>query len=261
MPARGAGTSFKYFGDKCFGGESYPWDIVKNGEDEIKNILTKEYEIPKLITSHSGSGDDLAHILHLIPKSTLVVYAHRQETSRALSAIKHVVVTCYCNDKSAESSLVEKREDSACYVSEVELVDLVKNQDFEIGEGGASALSCSVYEEIESSSPNMIFMDYSNADEIQSLIAEKYCPDLVGKPVRAPEEEPSPVYVHMNHTVNESGEELVPLDDWLSAKSALLEFALRMNEKATCVAATRKMEDGLFSCEDGYLNSKGLFLN
>mmetsp|Transcript_12329 Transcript_12329/g.21381 ORF Transcript_12329/g.21381 Transcript_12329/m.21381 type:complete len:381 (+) Transcript_12329:203-1345(+) len=257
MPARGAGTSFQQFGDKCFGAGSLTSDAVRGGEDALKELMMQQYEVPKVITSHNGSAENMAKILHDIPKTSLVIYSHREETPRMLSAIKHVLATRYCGDKSIKSSLVEKMEGDECYVKEGELVNLVKEQSFEIGEGAGAALSCDVYDTIEEYGPTMLFMDYSNADEIQNLLAEKYCPDLVGKPVHATEETP-PVFVHTENPINESGESIVSLDEWLEAKSTLLEFALRLNDKATCVGKTRKMEDSLLSCKDGYLSSNAL---
>ena len=95
----------------------------------------------------------------------------------------------------------------------------------------------------------MIFMDYKQASQIQDILAEKYCPQLLGTPVavNVGAEKKIDVYVSTNNTSN------VTLDNWLATKSSTLEFALRLNKDASCVSKTRIMEDQL------YLNNGILF--
>ena len=56
-----------------------------------------------------------------------------------------------------------------------------------------------------------------------------------------------------NITSAESGVDRVLLKDWLKAKESTLEWALGLNRNGSCRAKTRKMEDELFSCQDGFL--------
>ncbi len=81
--------------------------------------------------------------------------------------------------------------------------------------------------------------------------AEKYCPALVDDPVE------SNVGSEKNYEANvrlKSGE-TIPLSTWLKAKQSTLEWALGLNTEATCRAKTRIMENELFGCNAGFLDT------
>merc|ERR1712029_1062553 len=121
-------------------------------------------------------------------------------------------------------------------------------------------LTCDMYQAIEEYAPNMVFMDFKRADDLQRLLAEKHCPKLAQKiaeePVRVnTAKKDNEVYVRVDETYADSGGFNVTIKEWLETKSSLLELALKLNDEATCVAKTRRMEDGLLDCEDGFLNT------
>jgi hypothetical protein len=107
----------------------------------------------------------------------------------------------------------------------------------------------------------MIFLDYKQANHVQSLIAEKFCPGLVNDPIEAnvASEKKAKTYVQVmknaTTTATENGYDSISLREWLKAKQSTLEWALGLNEGATCTAKTRFVEDKLGGHEEGFLRA------
>jgi hypothetical protein len=108
----------------------------------------------------------------------------------------------------------------------------------------------------------MIFVDYKEANHVQNLIAEKFCPGLVNDPVEenVATEKKAKAYVQVmkNATTTaatENSYDSIFLREWLKAKRSTLEWALGLNEGATCTAKTRFMEDKLAGHEEGFLHA------
>ena len=59
----------------------------------------------------------------------------------------------------------------------------IKNKVFEIGIGQSELLSCDTYDAIRMNAPNMAFISYNHVNELQELLADRYCPDLVNEQV------------------------------------------------------------------------------
>ena len=97
--------------------------------------------------------------------------------------------------------------------------------------------------------PTMAFIDYQKANEIQELISEKYCPQLLGPVVTNVAAQKNILVYVWSNAANTN----VTLDQWLATKSSTLEFALRLSANATCVSKTRIMEDQLY-LNNGVLN-------
>ena len=89
------------------------------------------------------------------------------------------------------------------------------------------------------------------------LVAEKYCSDLQGEPIASNvgAEKDTQTFVRVKNGVSGKTDDLVVLRDWLKAKQNTLEWALGLNNKATCTANTRVMEDNLFSCGGGFIKA------
>lgn len=258
MPAKASGSSMKQFSRSC-NDASYNEmkDNFLNDPAALKNLLTKSWEMPGVISSHIYQPQTLVDIIINVPRDTLLIYSHRQETPRLQSAVKHVLQSRLCSNLPNAKKDIErygiKRHGLQCNISEKNLTELIESGKNEIGISTNRLLTCDTFEAIENYAPTMIFMDYKQANQIQDIIAEKYCPQLLGKPVavNVAAEKKMDVYVSTNNMSN------VTLDNWLATKSSTLEFALRLNDKATCVAKTRIMEDKLYLC-DGFLNVREL---
>ena len=99
-------------------------------------------------------------------------------------------------------------------------------------------------------------MNYKQANLLQALITEKYCPNLTGEPIASNvgSEKETKTFVKLSNSVN--GEpDLVSLKKWLKAKQNSLEWVLGLNDSATCTAKTRIVEDKLSGCEVGFVKA------
>jgi len=250
-PAKAAGTSMYYFPSRCNNGTPLPPEemgkFLRRASRE--SSLTKYYEMPSVVSSHIHS-QTLVDIIKDAPRDILLLYSHRQETSRLQSAVKQVLTRdCGSAKDSGDDAL--KREGNSCYVSEEDLLEIIKSGKAEIGQSTNSLLTCEVYEAIEDYAPTMAFIDYQKANEVQELISEKYCPSKSGNPFVKNVANEKDMQVHVRSNATSAAD--VTLDHWLATKSSMLEFALQLNKDATCVSKTRIMENQL------YLNNGILF--
>mmetsp|Transcript_4907 Transcript_4907/g.10759 ORF Transcript_4907/g.10759 Transcript_4907/m.10759 type:complete len:340 (+) Transcript_4907:146-1165(+) len=257
------GSSVKAFSDECR--DEFPELAFQY--PELSEHLLADYETPKILASHFLSPDHLINHIETTTKDTLTIYVHRPETSRIHSAIKFLlsnrgcrcVASGLCQQGTREQSPVtfEKVDGLDCYVNEDHVLELSKLKQNEIGGSGEKLLTCDTYDAIQRYGPNLVFMDYKKVTNLSDVLAGRYCPELVGNnynPRRNKEQERHRVFVTTNSTHS------VPVEEWLKTKSRLLESALGLDEKApfTCRAKTKKWEEMLNSCEDGFLNVKGL---
>lgn len=262
MPAKAAGTSLKDFSKAC-NGPSYSElrdNFISDLRFDLADILSNFYRMPLVIASHLYHVDNLVYLLENAARNALIIYVHRDETKRLSSAINQVVTDWCRRGNGYADSVIKppkgffyKEQKNKCYVEESKLINVaIKKKESEIGLGATELLPCEAFEAIKANAPNMMFLDYKYGNDLQNLLAEKYCPSLADKPVEsnvasAKEYE---AFVQVKNS------EIVPLNDWLKAKQSTLEWALGLHHKATCRAKTRIMEDKLFSCETGFLNTR-----
>ena len=265
MPAKAAGSSLKQFVEKCNGpeysqlrtnflGAAGNYDFKKN----YPQILTNSLVMPPVVASHLRSSDEpFIHLIRNMPTSNLIIYFHREEHSRLRSAIKHAVVARapLHNDM---HYIFERIDDNKYFLEERTLFSLILKRYGEMSPGTYDLLSCETYQAIDDYAPNMAFVDYRDANFVQKLIAEKHCPDLVGEVVEtnAAESVQNEAFVLVNNS-STGGVSEVPLDVWLDGKMSSLEWALGLNDGATCVGKTRAMETELSLCNSGFLMSRG----
>ena len=252
-PAKAAGSSMYSFSSECNNGTPYTYGEMGKflRRTSGESSLTKYYEMPSVVSSHVHSSQTLVDIIKDAPRDTLLLYVHRQETSRLQSAVKQVLDRdCGSTKDSGDDADALKREGNSCYVNEEHLLEIIKSGKAEIGQSTNNLLTCEVYEAIEDYAPTMAFIDYKKANEVQELISEKYCPSLLGNPVVKNVADNKQFQVHVKSIATSAD---VTLDQWLATKSSTLEFALRLNKDASCVSKTRIMEDQL------YLNNGILF--
>lgn len=261
MPAKAAGTSMKDFSKAC-NGPSYSElmdNFISDLRFDLADIISNFYHMPHVIASHLYHVDNLVYLLKNVGRNTLILYVHRDETKRLSSAINEVV-TNWCRggnghvEVEAPRNFFYKRKQNKCYVEEKKLINVaIKKKEHEIGLGASELLQCEVFEAIKANAPNMVFLDYKYGNNLQKLLAEKYCPNLVDVPVESNVASAKEFEALVKIT---NSEETVPLNEWLKVKESTLEWALGLHHEATCRAKTRIMEDVLFSCENGFLNTK-----
>jgi len=259
MPAKAAGTSLKEFAIKC---NPPSYSRLKDNfiNFDIEQVLTNSLQMPNVIASHINNDDNLIYMINNIPKSTLLIYIHRDETQRVTSAINEVVTNWCRRGNGHPNILLEppskffyKEDMNKCYVSEEQLInDAIKNKVYEIGIGQSELLSCDTYEAIRMNAPNMAFILHLQVNELQELLADKYCPDLVNEQVV------SNVGSNKEYQAYVRGKSSspIPLSKWLQAKQNTLEWSLGLNSHAACTAKTRLMEKKLLDCDSGFLTTE-----
>ena len=183
-----------------------------------------------------------------------MIYLHREETQRLKSAIKHVLQSRVCKDKSVLSKYASLNG-THCSIDESILVNsIIQNRQNEIGIGGTDVLTCGTYAMIENTAPKMVFINYIQASKLQSLIAKHHCPKLIDAryEVNVGDDKQMRVSVKLDRTKNDE-KNVVGIEEWLGGKIGLLELSLGLKKKQTCLGKTRNMEDDLFACRDEIL--------
>ena len=248
-PAKAAGTSLNRFSQYCNSDSKFINFL--NYPDTMEKLLTHSYEMPGVITGHLPQyrPKALIDIIKNVPTDTLLIYSHRQETSRVKSAVKQVITKGCEGYRDRGAELMYKSEGS-CYITESNLVKLIKKKPQEIGGSGPRFLTCNTFDAIENYAPTLVFMDYKKVSRLQERIAAKYCPE------EGPKNEnvgATKIQTYVSISSENGTNTNVTLDDWLETKSSTLEFSLRLNHDASCMATIRKMERELYSCKDGFL--------
>ncbi|KAL7553838.1 hypothetical protein ACHAWF_017161 [Thalassiosira exigua] len=259
LPAKVAGTSLKDFSKAC-NERSYGElgdNFINSG---FEHVVTNSFRMPPVIASHINRVENLLYMIENAPRNTLLIYVHREETKRLSSAVSEVVTNWCRRGNGYPDILLEppkgffyKEESRNCYVSENKLIDVaIKEKVLEIGLGATELLPCETFEAIKANAPNLLFMDYKNANQLQQLLGKKYCPNLANEPVKSnvASEKDWQAFVRLGH-----GAKTVTLGSWLEAKRSTLEWALGLHRGATCRAKARIMEDQLFGCESGFLST------
>ena len=247
MPAKAGGTSLKYFADGCYDGDYKFKNIQKLiGDDTssgIESVLSNSWNAPKVFASHFWAPVKLSRLVQSTSLRTLIIYSHREENSRFKSAAFHVLSQWCKNGGHSDMSQVETK----CHIKEESLVKILKARPEEMQMGTNELLTCETYNAIEEYAPNMIFMDSKSASNIQSLMAEKYCPHMANQHIAKGDDK---ISVEIKNGTE------VSLSTWLDQKSSYLDWSLELNKRATCLVKTRHMEENLNTCEGGFLHAK-----
>ncbi len=254
MPAKAAGFSLQDFTKKCVGGDGGGSNPL-NESEKRENIFFSQLTPPKIHSSHIYSDDTMIDLFQNVPRRSLIVYLHRNENDRLLSAIRQVVIGACKSTNPHPMGVNIERHGSRCVLDERQVVDnVIKKKSKEIQMGNSEIMTCDFYSAIEDNFPRMVFLHYKRADDLQNVIAKYHCPKLVGHPIRINTEEDKK-YIQP-YLKLEDGQE-VELNEWMEAKRDLLEltFQLKAVDRGTmtCQAQTRSMEDELFGCEDEIL--------
>ena len=213
MEEKAAGTSLKQFARLCNKasgipsydqlGERFVNFIPMNQGNIQEKFLTNSYQPPNVVATHLKLPTTLPYLVQNVPPSTLLIYSHRQETSRILSAIEHVM-DAFCDpnkrrnttpkdiffkpSKKQEQEILRNNDDYTstriCHVKEENLINMViKKKLHEIESGSYKLLNCDVYDNIVDyqyyTNTKMVFMDYKYVDLLQTSVAKKYCPKLL----------------------------------------------------------------------------------
>lgn len=209
-------------------------------------------------------------LINGVTDETLIVYIHRHETDRLASAIEHVVKQVCRNAHGIDSGrgpyfsvnldtltdrvhIIDDKENDgtkSCIVEEGALIEeMIQKRTREIGSGTQDSFSCETFDALENSRPNMILLNYHQADKLQNMIAKHHCPELLPKlPIHANVATSNKIANFVRLKVDETID--VPIKDWINEKKQLIEWAFGLYDNASCRGKFRDVEQKLFKCDD-----------
>ncbi len=264
MPAKAAGTTLKAFSKSCMDSANTPsfqfYDNIANKPEDMKIALTNQLEMPTLVTSHMYDSRFISNLMEHATRDSLVIYIHREETSRLLSSIREIISSRYCfNTREQEEyetgiSGINIFGDH-CQVQEKTLIEVIEKRDAEIDFGGPTLWTCQTYESVRENRPNMVFLNYKKVSKLLELLSKHHCPHISSDVRENVGGEKQHVSVVLGGPKNRG--DMVDLDDWLQAKKHLVEYALNMKTNSTCQSTIREIEDRLFACPSETLQVSG----
>ena len=255
MPAKAAGTTYKDFTENCMKSAGTPkftaHDNILNFNNQMRNAFKDQVELPSLVASHLYTAQPFQSLIKHATKDTLIIYSHREETSRFKSAVKWVIARLCENAKNEGIELLENE----CRVTESKLLEVVEKLQNEIGIGPKRLLSCKTFESIQENAPNLAFVNYKQANELQKLLSKHHCPKITDTFKSNAGDEKKPMSIVLEGSrVNGT---IVSIDDWLKAKSGMLEYVFNARSDWSCQAKMKDIEEELFACPDEALQISG----
>ena len=201
------------------------------------------------MSSHVFTANSMVNLIEQLPRSTLLIYMHREESSRLKSAIKQVYSLVRLRPKICDVSFIEEK--NVCITKEDTLISVIEEQTAEIEHGEPQMLNCDTHDAIENNAPNMMFMHYKQLDKLQRLLAKYNCPHML---------EEGALHINVGNEKDRTalvqvgdGKKTVHLEEWIEAKGDMLSFALNLRPPNTCQRKTREIEDDLFECETEFV--------
>ena len=186
---------------------------------------------------------------------------HREESDRIISAIQHVVRKRLCSSdpRWTRSSQITSNQNRAfvsiveggnCTITEDDLLNhvITDERNFEMGNGAPDILTSDFYKAVREHAPNVLFVNYQQADRLMGLIAKHHCPDKHSLASLHDNAKDTRNGFDRNVFVELSNKEQVELSDWLEKKREVLEWATDLRNNANCQRQTKMMEDSLFTC-------------
>jgi len=272
VPYKGGGHSINPFTHKCNKYKDPTWN---NFESEF---IMSSYEMPKIVSTHVDIDGILIDLILQAPLDTLVIYVHRNEKERTLSAMKQVIKgdgspdstrlcgRTFVNTRKGNTKLPNTKynvtldqNDSRCTIDEGLILEALKYRLGEISGAEQRILTCDTYDAIENNNPNMIFVNSKQIDRLMRVLADNYCPELSDASFHgnADEDKNKLEYrVKLNKKDPNVGE-FVSLDDWVEKKGDLLGWATKLRDNVDkekqCQGKTRKMEKELYSCPTEFI--------
>jgi hypothetical protein len=242
MPAKAAGTTFKVFTKTCMKGKNSSFQDetnIINRPRVLKEALRGAAEMPSLISSHVYNSKSFVSLVKHATEQSLIIYSHRKETERLRSAIIHVAMR-----KCIQAHVYETKK---CELEENYVLQFITERESEIGFSASSILTCETYESIEDNAPDLVFMNYKQADQMQKLLAKHHCSEEEFIH-RNSGSQKLPIFVRLEN--NDISNSTVDLNDWLDGKMELIELSLNMKKDISCQAKTKKIQRDLLSCPD-----------
>jgi len=256
MPAKAAGSSMKTFTRECMQSVRTSdaslnrigkTDNVILHHEKHEELFKNQLNLPSLISSHVSLSSQVCRLVKHATKQSLIIWIHREESSRLDSAIRFVVVARYFKDCSANH----------CKIEEETLYRLMRTNHNEIHIGTNEVWTCETYNCVKDSRPNLVFMHYKKASQLQKLLAKHHCPNFTKNITINTKSRGKRFSVVVGDSETSDGTRDVDLDDWINAKIQLLQYFFLVKKTVSCVGTTREIEDDLFACPDETLQISG----
>ena len=247
MPAKAAGSSLKVFTAKCM---HHPPNIAENLLLAGFNKAYRPFYEQRLVTSHMGINMGMIDLLNRGDKDIVIIYVHRNEFERVLSAITHTIEKRSCMWDLPPHIPVQRLENNICVIKEDYLLNEVilssnLEQNYDIVWGSTRLLTCSVYNSIEEHNPNVLFMNYKQASTLQKIISKHLCPDVEHGVVENTRDMADyNAFVELNNNTR------ISIDDWYERKHGFLIDWVHNTKRGSCQNETNSLEKSLFACED-----------
>lgn len=256
MPAKAAGSSLKNFTGKCMK-RNMRENYINFGPEGRKHYLSDYVHPPSIITSHFYTDEPLVHLSKYPIQNALTIYVHRDETDRVISGIKEVLLGYICVTRPPHFTVEGATKqfnmlinETTCILDEAPSVKLIETRFAEVGFGANDILTCNSYNAMIENDPNMVFINYKQANRLQKLLAKHHCPELLKeKPSMRNNGKPVSLYLRLEKK-EENGNDLISIEDWLKEKSGVLEWTLKLRKAATCQAKTKHMQEAMLRCPD-----------
>lgn len=252
--AKASGTSFADFASKC---QHYPhiyWFLLAYRRFNIGQSYNTSASI---LSAHIGTSTDLTGLVTGISDDSVIIHSHRGEDDRLLSAIRQVVGEDCSKNKKRHITI---DDDGNCFVEENKLIQLIQSGKREIKFGSSALLwNCETFEIMKEYQSNVIVMNYKQADKVQNVLVNKYCPELLKELPLSPSNtagEKMTMFVRLLNETERRAIGPVKLDDWLKRKKELIPWIIRRSKGGTygsCRGKLREMEATLDGCEDGIM--------
>ena len=242
-------------------------------------------KVPPVIGGHVFFDKGLMNVANLMDRRTsLIVYMYRNELERLISAIKFYIEINLCGDEPRYDQMIvdmqremgdkltkekfwqmadgavtkEDEKDEKCTVDEDFVFLMIESGSREIGQGNNRILTCDLYDFLEESDPNIMFMHFSQMDELQKMVAEKFCPHVLPNlPLHSNVH--SSAYTHI-YIHSKTLDKTFELQEWLQNKAHSFNLAFgETNQRSesdrykrlappTCGRKTHQIEEATLSC-------------
>jgi len=208
--------------------------------------------------------------------SKLLIYLHRNEYDRFPSAVKQAASVFIKNSSTKKSykRSIRLRKSGIEHTITVHnpfhatfeegfLLELIQEKYFEIGMGTNEILNCEVHNTLlsrdrrpnsDGTGTSLALMDYKQVEELQKILAEQECPDLLEKPFRLNiDKEKNQLLTVSLKNVKEGEPNEITFDEWINSKKDYFESLVREWGNGHCQDRTKLIEDELFQCPNKFI--------
>ena len=254
MPAKAAGTSFTLFThDYCLKNYTFPEGNYFSIKEKMRDLITANYDIPPIISSHLGSNNTLTDLVKGATDNSLIIYVHRNEHERTLSAIRQVAARL-CDKRFNQLEAYRKAAKivkEKCVLREIPLHEIILEKKLEIGNSGLRVLNCEFYDAVVENKPKIVFMNYKQANRLQFVLAKHKCPELLQRnklPIHFDDPKHWKEEIYIKRFLKKSDK--IPLTEWLQHRENTIEWAFKLKKEASCGGKLKDIEEAIGNCQD-----------